>query len=168
MLKKKIKILAVDPGTREMGIAILENEALTYFGVKTLKKKRPADVLIKTVRQTIYRLCDDYAPDILAIEKTFFSGNRELSLLHVVADEVRYAAKRRGLKVISYAPFKIRKFICGDAKATKQNAAVLMVSRYPELKVYLLPKSEWKKKYWLNMFDAVALGLTCYLMEHVE
>ncbi len=167
-MTKKIKILAVDPGTREMGIAILEGEQLTYYGVKTLKKKRPADVLIKTVRQLIYRLCDDYAPDILAIEKTFFSGNRELSLLHVVADEVKYAARRRGLQVNGYAPSKIRKFICGDGKATKLNVAHHMVSRYPELKIYLSSDSEWKEKYWLNMFDAVALGLACYLMEHTK
>lgn len=147
-----------------MGIAILEGEELAYYGVKTLKKKRPADVLIKTIRQIIYRLCDDYSPDILAIEKTFFSNNRELSLLHVVTDEVKYAARRRGLKVVSYEPKIVRRFICGEGKATKVEVARRMAVRYPELKIYLFQDRSWKEKYWLNMFDAVALGLACYFL----
>ena len=40
-LNKKQRILAIDPGTRELGFAIMEENDLIYYGVKTLKKKRP-------------------------------------------------------------------------------------------------------------------------------
>ena len=66
--KKQIKILAIDPGAREMGLAILENDELAYFGVKTLKTKRPAEMLYKAVRRIIYKLIDDYGPDVLVVE----------------------------------------------------------------------------------------------------
>ena len=35
----------------------------------------------------------------------------------------------------------------------------MMVSKYPELKVYLTQDRAWKERYHQNMFDAVALGL---------
>ena len=38
MLKKKNRILAVDPGAREMGVVVLDNAELIYYGVKSLKK----------------------------------------------------------------------------------------------------------------------------------
>jgi len=162
--KNKLKTLAIDPGTQEMGIAILEDEDLAYYGVKTLKKKRPAKVLLKTLRKTIYKLCDDYQPDILSIEQTFNTTDRNLSLLHLAAAEVKYAAKRRGLKIVSYAPKTVRKFICGSGKATKKEVSRVIAARYPELGIYVIQDRIWKEKYWQNMFDAVAVGLTSLLM----
>lgn len=158
--RNRIKTLAIDPGTREMGIAILEETDLAYYGVKTLKKKRPAQVLLKSLRRIIYKLCDDYQPDVLAIEQTFNTTDRNLSLLHLAAAEVKSAARRRGLKVVSYAPKTIRKFVCGSGKATKKEVSKVIAARYPELEIYVFQDRMWKEKYWQNMFDAVALGVT--------
>jgi len=38
--------------------------------------------------------------------------------------------------------------------------ARVIVSKYPELKVYLTQDRAWKELYHQNMFDAVALGIT--------
>ena len=54
-LNKKTRILAIDPGTREMGFAIMEENELIYYGVKTLKKMRPTSVLLKEVRKITNR-----------------------------------------------------------------------------------------------------------------
>jgi hypothetical protein len=37
--------------------------------------------------------------------------------------------------------------------------ARVIVSKYPELKVYLTQDRAWKEEYHQNMFDAVALGV---------
>jgi len=37
--------------------------------------------------------------------------------------------------------------------------ARVIVSKYPELKVYLTQDRAWKELYHQNMFDAVALGM---------
>src|SRR4030042_934643 len=95
--KNPMRILAIDPGTRETGVAILENDDLAFYGVKTLKKKRPAYVLLKEARKIIYRLVEDYSPQVFVIEQTFFSRNKNTSMLHLLSDEMRAAARRKGL-----------------------------------------------------------------------
>jgi hypothetical protein len=41
-----------------------------------------------------------------------------------------------------------------------KEVARVIVSKYPELKVYLTQDRAWKEFYHQNMFDAVALGIT--------
>lgn len=160
--RKKTRILAIDPGSREMGIAILEDKNLAYYGVKTLKKKRPESILINSVRHIIYTLVDRYQPDILTVEKIFEVENQDVSLLKLVNREVKYVARKRNLRVKSYSPIMVRQKLCGEGRATKRKVAEILTNTYPELKVYLDQERYWKEKYWLNMFDAVALGLACH------
>src|SRR6185503_15122964 len=111
MLTKPTKILAIDPGTREIGVAVLENEDLLYYGVKSIRnRKRPQQVLGEVAR-IIERLIEDYKPSVLAIEKMFLI-QKNGSLLIVVADEIKAAAQAVGLGVYEYAPTTVRKFIC--------------------------------------------------------
>jgi hypothetical protein len=37
--------------------------------------------------------------------------------------------------------------------------AIAVAHRFPQLRVYLTQDRRWKEKFWLNMFDAVALAL---------
>ncbi len=67
--------------------------------------------------------------------------------------------RRKKLKVISYAPGTVKRFVCGNERASKKELARVIVSKYPELKVYLTQDRAWKEKYHQNMFDAVALGM---------
>ena len=110
-------------------------------------------------RKVILRLINDYRPDVLVVEKTFFANNRNSSLLNVFVDEIKAIGKRKGLRVISYAPNTVKKIICGDGRASKEDLAKVIVSKYPELKVYLIQDRKWKERYHQNMFDAVALGV---------
>jgi len=160
MSKHKSKILAIDPGTREMGIALLEGEKLIYHGVMEIRNgsKSPHEKL-REGRKIILRLIKDFKPHILVVEKAFFANNRTASLLNVFVDEIIAISKRKNLKVISYAPTTVRKFICGDGRADKRTQSEVIVSKFPELKVYLTQDRAWKEAYHQNMFDAVALGL---------
>jgi crossover junction endodeoxyribonuclease RuvC len=161
MHTKPIQILAIDPGTREIGVAVLEGEALVYYGVKTIRnRKRPQQVLQKAAR-IVKRLIEDYQPSILAIEKMFLI-QKNASLLIVVADEIKATAQAAGLAVYEYAPTTVRKRICQTGKATKRAAAGIIAGRYTELIRYLKGRSKWEELYYANMFDAIAVGLTCY------
>jgi Holliday junction resolvasome RuvABC endonuclease subunit len=80
-------------------------------------------------------------------------------MLNVLADEIKAVAKRKGLQVISFAPSTVKKYICKDGRADKREVAKVVISKYPELKVYLTQDRKWKEDYWLNVFDAVALGM---------
>jgi len=163
MNKNKLqKILAIDPGTRYMGIAFFEGRELIYYGVKTIRKMAHAQDTLREGRKIIARLIQDFKPTTLVVEKTFFSNNRNSALLNVFADEIKVIGKRKGLKVIAYAANTVRKGVCGNGAASKDEIAKVIVSYYPELRPYLTSDRKWKEKFYRNMFDAVALGKHFY------
>ena len=159
MSKNNKKILAIDPGTREMGVAFLEGGKLIYHGVKVIKKRKSPHEVLKEGRKIVLRLIKDFKPKALVIEKAFFANNRSAALLNVLVDEINAIGRRKGLKVISFAPSTVKKAICGNGRASKKEVARVIVSKYPELKVYLTQDRAWKELYHQNMFDAVALGM---------
>ncbi len=156
---KSQKVLAIDPGTRHLGVAFFEGRELIYCGVKTILRKPSAHETLQEGRAIISRLISDFKPDILVVEKTFFSNNRNAALLNVYADEIKLIGKRKGLKVISFAANTVRKSVCGNGAASKDEVAKVVVSYYPELKPYLTSDRKWKEQFHRNMFDAIALGM---------
>jgi len=156
-----MKILAIDPGTREMGAAVLEGGQLVYYGVKTLQGQRnPAEVL-RRIQKITTGLIERFRPNCLAIERTFLI-QKSAPLLVVAAEEVKATARQHGLPVYEYAPTTVRKLICNSGRATKQETAKVMARRFPELRAYLEQRTKWEALYYANMFDAVALAVCCY------
>jgi len=159
MLKRCFRILAIDPGTTHMGIALIESGKLIYQGVKAIRGKRSPHEKLREGRRTVLRLIGDFRPDVLALEKAFFANNRNASLLNVLVDEIRAIGRRKGLRVMSFAPSTVKKHLCGNGHASKREVARAVVARYPELRVYLTQDRAWKERFHQNMFDAVALGM---------
>jgi len=155
----KLKVLAIDPGIRKMGIAFLEGGKLIYHGVKTIKKSVSPHEAYKECRKTVLRLVNNFKPNILVVEKAFFFNNRNASLLNVLVDEIKSIARRNKVKYVSYAPSTVKKYICENGRASKNEVARVIVAKYPELRVFLNQDRAWKEKFHQNMFDAVALGI---------
>jgi crossover junction endodeoxyribonuclease RuvC len=153
------RILAIDPGTRFMGVAFLDDGKLVYHAVKVIAKGSSPQRTLQRARDAVVRVIDDFAPDVVAVERTFFNQNRNTALLNVLFDEIRSLARRRRLAFVSYAPSTIKKFVCGNGRADKKQVAAVVVSHFPELKVYLTQDRAWKERFHQNMFDALALGL---------
>jgi Holliday junction resolvasome RuvABC endonuclease subunit len=159
MPKNKSRILAIDPGTTLMGVAVLDRGQLIYHGVKVIKKGSSPNENLQHARRVILRVIKDLRPDIVVVEKAFFAKSRNVSLLNVLVDEIKAIAKRKDLKLLSYSPSTVKKFICGNGWATKAEVSRAVVLKYPELKVYLTQDRAWKERFHQNMFDAVALGM---------
>lgn len=153
------KILSIDPGTREMGVAFIDGGKLIYHGVKVIRKKRSPHERLQAAREIVLRLIQDFRPQLLVVEKTFFARNRNTSLLNVFADEIVAIGRRKGLTVRAIAPSTMKKAICGNGHASKEEVAAVVVAKYPELKVYLTQDRKWKERFHQNMFDAVALAM---------
>ena len=158
MLKKN-RLLAIDPGAREMGIAVLDGTQLIYYAVKCLKKFRPAKVLKQAVSDILTRLIVEYGITAIIIEDGHFSQIAS-GLYNTVLSTIRETAKMKKLKLVAYNHKTVRKYICNDGKATKRRVARTLATRYPELEIYLEQNYRWKEKYWMNAFDALATGLT--------
>lgn len=159
MQKCKTRILAIDPGTRLMGVALLNNGKLVYHAVKVIAKGRSPQETLQRAKGAILRLIDDFEPEIIAAEKTFFSRNRNTALLNVLFDEIRAIARRKQLAFVSFAPSGVKKFTCGNGWASKKEVATVVVAKFPELKVFLTQDRAWKERFHQNMFDAVAVGM---------
>jgi len=153
------KILAIDPGTKNMGVAFFEGRELVYFGVKTIKRLKSPPEILKEGKRVILRIISDFKPDILVVEKTQFLNNKRSKLLNKFTSVIQSIGRRKGLAVHSFASNTVRKGICGNGNASKDEVAKVVLSGYQELRPYLTSDKKWKEIFHRNMFDAVALGL---------
>lgn len=160
-LHRSLTVLAIDPGTRHMGVAVLTAPELVYYGVKSFRGERPADALIRATRFSLQELIASHRPAVLAYEKTFYVQAKRSALLHVQEAEIIRVGRLAGLRVAGYAPTRVRKLLCQDGRATKRDVARILVDRFPELGRYLAAASPRQETYWLNMFDAIAVGVVC-------
>jgi Holliday junction resolvasome RuvABC endonuclease subunit len=160
-------ILGIDPGTKEMGLAVLRGPELLYFGVHTLRNgSRPYDA-IGQARRIVLATIEKHQPQVVAIEEPFNLPTKRAHLLNVITDELRERAEDLGLEVIEFSPSAIRERITGNPRATKIGVAEKLVrSGFGQLRE-LIPRRPKRAalglrprdKYWLHMFDALALSV---------
>lgn len=157
---KRTNLLAIDPGTREMGFASFENGELEDYGVKDLRYAGGNSDILSRVDTVTVRLIGQKRPRYLAIEKNNFSQIRQNVRLTMAVSRIRAIGKRRRIRVFEFDPRNIRKVVCGDGNATKRELARTLAVKYPELRVYLESNRRWRERYYQNAFDAIAVGLT--------
>jgi Holliday junction resolvasome RuvABC endonuclease subunit len=160
-------ILGIDPGTKEMGLVVLRDRELKYFGVRTLRNgTRPHDV-IGQARRIVLSTIEQHRPDLVALEEPLNLPTRRSHLLNVITDELQERAAEVGIAVVALSPETIRQRVTGNPRATKiEVAECLSRSGFDELR-QLIPKRPARAalglrprdKYWLHMFDALALAV---------
>lgn len=160
MLTNTPKILAIDPGTKELGVAILSALELEHYAVKTFKRRQPPHAFLSELSEFLDKLIAEYRPTTLAIEKTALI-QRDSALLNVVSAEVKQTARQFDLVIYEYEPTYVRNKLCHAKRVTKKQMHEAVTSRYPELMQFLRQVSKWEKLYWDHLFDAVAAGLIC-------
>jgi Holliday junction resolvasome RuvABC endonuclease subunit len=153
-------VLAIDPSTRNLGLAVFVDRDLVYYAVKTIRPRRPRSALLQTVSDIINQMISEFSPGILAVEKIVLKQKSE-ALLSVVTDDIRTLATSAGLRVEESAVADIRKRICQSKNATKLETRNQLCARFPELLQYAGGRSKARARHYDHLFDAVALGLAC-------
>lgn len=156
--KKPKRILAVDPGTRYLGIVVMEDDELIYWAVKTIKMRQSDKERLSEAKKIIQRLIDYYRPQILVIEKPRPHWSKQSKLLNRVCGIIKGTAIANGLKVREFTPEEVRKAICGNPKATKQEMAEKLILKYSDL-VKFLNRDKIHNRYWHYLVDAVGLAM---------
>jgi Holliday junction resolvasome RuvABC endonuclease subunit len=165
-------ILGIDPGTKEMGIAIIRGATLISFGVHTLRNgHRPHD-LIGQARRILLATIEEYGPQVVAIEKPYVLPTKRAAILSVIEQELRGRADDLGLRVVELTPEAIRQAVVGNPRATKIDVAQALVAGDFGQLADLVPKRparaalglRARDKYWLHMFDALALAIAAARM----
>ncbi|MCK5125203.1 MAG: crossover junction endodeoxyribonuclease RuvC [candidate division Zixibacteria bacterium] len=159
MRKNKIKILAIDPGTKHMGFAAFEGTELVDYGVKTIRQGSEV-IILDHIEEIISRLIKEKKPDYFVLERNSFSQIKQNFRLTMAISKMKHIAKKFGVLVYEYDPRTIRKEICNDGNASKIRVAQTIVISFDELKVYLQSDKVWVLRYNLNLLDAVAIGMT--------
>jgi len=152
-------VLGIDPGTRLMGVAVLEGDDLLYYAVKELRRMRPAFQLKRATGEVIRDLIERFRPDVIAYEKTFYVQQASSHLLVDQEHEIGRLGMAAGLRVAGYSPLYVRQQLCADAYVTKQMVARVLIQRFPELARYRTNQTVRSERYWLNMFDALAVAV---------
>jgi len=153
------RVLAIDPGTVHMGVAVLEAEALIHHAVESVKNRRSPHEILSACRRVVLRLLRDFRPATIACERTFFANNRNAALLNVLSDEICEIARQQRILFVGLAPSTVKRAVTGDGSADKGAVATAVAARFPELLGYLAHDRKSTSRYYSNMFDAVALAL---------
>jgi Holliday junction resolvasome RuvABC endonuclease subunit len=158
MQQLKHAILALDPGLRDLGYAVLAGRKLIARDVIGLRSI-PKNQRLEEARERIAALVVTHRPCAIVVEKTYHHPVPWLDDLHRITLSAKRLATKRRITFATYAPQAVRQDVAGNGKAKKPEVAIAIAHRFPQLRVYLTQDRRWKEKFWLNMFDAVALAI---------
>ena len=149
-----MKILGIDPGTRNLGYAILEKNVNKITIVEAgLVKMKAENVQFQMTQmaEAIDQIFSAHKIDEVAIESMFYAYNPQ-SVLKLA--QVRGALSLKILQVYGnfaeYTPLQVKKSVTGKAKAAKEQVA-FMVKRILGINKEIKP---------LDINDAIAIALT--------
>jgi len=158
MPKAPDTILALDPGLRDLGYAVLHGRRLVTSGVLGLRRVGK-ERRLATARKHVTTWMRTHHPSVVVVEKTYRHPVPWLDQLHQISRSARNLATRRNAAFTMYSPQSVRATVAGNGKAKKPEVAIAVAHRFPSLRVYLTQDRRWKERYWQNMFDAIALAL---------
>ena len=143
-----------------MGIAVLRGGELRFWGV-TGFRQRNLDDLLQALERRLTRLITIYRPAVLAVENPTLKRLKSSPWLEAVMARISVVAVGSGLRISLCDPVGVRERLCGSAQATRREMAERIIRLYPHLARYHACSSQWQEFYWMPMFAAVAVGLSC-------
>jgi crossover junction endodeoxyribonuclease RuvC len=153
-------ILGIDPGTTRVGYGIIEtkNNNLIFkdYGCLFFEKINPEERLIH-IFNGIKDLIEKEKPDIVAIEKIFFSKNKKTALeVSEARGVIIVAALANKIKLRSYTPPEVKQAVTSYGRAGKKEVQK-MVRLLLNLKEDPNPD---------DAADALAVAITC--AQHIK
>jgi crossover junction endodeoxyribonuclease RuvC len=156
-----MKLLAIDPGFERVGIAVIEKthlqkDKLVYSTCFKTSPKIPLPERIKNIGLEIEIVIKKYKPEVLAIEKLYFTTNQKTAMgVAEARGAMLYIASKNNLSIFEYTPPQIKLAVTGYGKANKE-MVMSMVPKLIEVNEGVNSDDE---------LDAIAIGLTCLACE---
>jgi len=127
------KILGVDPGTNQLGYALIEVRGkelkLITLGILRLKSYEDHQTKLKEIFLQLQEIIETYLPEQMAVEAPFYGKNVQSMLKLGRAQGVAMAAAMTmGLEISEYAPKKIKQSVTGNGNASKEQVAAMLNS----------------------------------------
>jgi len=157
-----MRIIGIDPGTGILGfgvIDVLKNKmTLVDAGVVTTPAHTPHDVRLEDIFDSLTEIIATTKPDVMSIEKLFFSQNVTTAMSVSQARGVAILAGRKGgMPVAEYTPLQIKQTLTGYGKADKKQVQEMVRI---QLGLKDVPKPD-------DCADALATAITHSLMSRL-
>ncbi len=152
-----MRILGIDPGIGICGFGLIETsnrsgaKALD-FGAVTTVVDAPLPARLKELYDSLCEVFDETKPEMVAVEKLFFSKNITTGIAVAEARGiVLLVAEQRKLPVYEYSPNEIKKTLTGYGAATKSQIQEMV-------RIHLGLEKKPKPD---DAADALAVAITC-------
>lgn len=154
-----MRIIGIDPGTGILGFGVIEitngKMKLVDAGVITTPAHTPLDVRLEDIFDSLTEIITTTKPDVMSIEKLFFSQNVTTAMSVSHARGVAMLAGRKGhLPITEYTPLQIKQTVTGYGKADKKQVQEMVRI---QLGLSSIPKPD-------DCADALATAITHSLM----
>ncbi|MBR2753845.1 crossover junction endodeoxyribonuclease RuvC [Candidatus Saccharibacteria bacterium] len=152
-----MRILGIDPGIGICGFGLIEttsraNAKALDFGAVTTKVDAPMAERLKELYESLSQVFKETKPEVVAIEKLFFSKNITTGIAVAEARGViLLVAEQFGAKIREYTPNEIKKALTGYGSATKTQMEEMV-------KIHLGLEKKPKPD---DTADALAAAITC-------
>jgi Holliday junction resolvasome RuvABC endonuclease subunit len=159
MLKKPLRILGLNPGSRYLGMAVFQGPELRDWGVKVVKG-RWSKAKLKKIKEIVLRTIDQYGVNILAVKR--LHPSRSSTNLQGLVAELTCLSRRKGLKIFFYSLQELESWFSKGKRINKKTLAVMLAQEYPPLYYELEKERKNRNPYFWRLFEAVALGAVGY------
>jgi crossover junction endodeoxyribonuclease RuvC len=120
-----MRIIGIDPGTGILGFGIIQigrgEPQLVDAGVIRTPVKEDDAVRLETIFQELTDIITQTKPDVMSVEKLFFSRNVTTAMtVSQARGVVLLCARLNSLPIFEYTPMQIKQSVTGYGKADKK------------------------------------------------
>lgn len=149
-----MKILGIDPGTATTGFGLIAKDGAKLksldYGVISTSKDKEMHNRLEVLYDDINSLIKQHKPEVIVVEKLFFTSNITTAMtVSQARGVVLLAASKNKVPIAEYTPLQVKMAVSGYGKATKKQVQE-MVKRI--LKLDSIPKPD-------DAADALAIAI---------
>ena len=131
-------ILGIDPGTVRVGYGLIKKDkGLTMIacGIIGDASKDRVDRLAH-IGIAIRELIAKYKPDLIGVEKVYFSKNKKTAMdVAEARGVILFAAREADVPVLEFSPSDVKRVVAGDGRSDKKNLARIVELTLGEKKI---------------------------------
>ena len=121
-----MRIIGIDPGTGILGFGVIDNPSggkpsLVDAGVIRTPAKQDDAIRLETIFNELSKLISETKPNIMVVEKLFFSQNVTTAMtVSQARGVVLLCGRQAGLEIFEYTPLQIKQSLTGYGRAEKK------------------------------------------------
>ena len=151
MQNDQLNVLAINPGSRYLGIAVFVGTELRDWAVKLMGRGKIQNIMSEYINQ--------YGIHVIALKK--FHPSRTSHGLRNTISSMKGLAKKDGLALHEYSIDEVKEALLSQKRKNKRLLMEEVVARYPFLLNELHQEEKNKNPYLIRMFETVGISSVC-------